>query len=234
MEFKDRVRSLRREHNITTTELAAHFGKSDTAIRMWETGRSKPDADTLIKLAKYFECTTDYLLGVSNDESIESVHAKQDLLVEFWDCLSKTGKEESVLSCLNLILWHNLRTIDTETGQNTVDVFFGILNNLARAADYDLGFVDSLYKTRNVNISEYSELAKSLEVVKRATEGIVELYFSQRLLALETVVKSFASSNEDVATIENISSMLRKDVNASNALAKFNLAFEDMIKHGMV
>ena len=38
---------------------------------MWETGRSKPDADTLIKLAQYFDCTTDYLLGLSEYRNAE-------------------------------------------------------------------------------------------------------------------------------------------------------------------
>jgi len=42
------------------------LGKSDAAIRMWETGKSKPDADTLVKLSFYFDCSVDYLLGLSD------------------------------------------------------------------------------------------------------------------------------------------------------------------------
>lgn len=66
MEFKERLKLLRNERVLPTTQLAAHLDKSESAIRMWETGKSKPDADTLIKLAEYFDCATDYLLGLSD------------------------------------------------------------------------------------------------------------------------------------------------------------------------
>lgn len=72
MEFKDRIRSLRKEAHMTTTALAAELNKSDTAIRMWETGKSKPDADTLIRLVSLFKCSADYLLGLSDFKSRES------------------------------------------------------------------------------------------------------------------------------------------------------------------
>ena len=65
MEFSDVLRSLRESRKLSAAQLAGAFEKSEGAIRMWETGRSKPDADTLIKLAQYFNCTTDYLLGLS-------------------------------------------------------------------------------------------------------------------------------------------------------------------------
>ena len=69
MEFKNRIKHLRNKKGITTTQLAAHIEKGEAAIRMWEIGRSKPDCDTLIKLAKYFNCKTDYLLGLAEPET---------------------------------------------------------------------------------------------------------------------------------------------------------------------
>lgn len=66
MELKDRLKRLRTQSKISLAELASLFSKSESAIRMWEIGRSKPDADTLIKLAKYFGCTADYLLGLDD------------------------------------------------------------------------------------------------------------------------------------------------------------------------
>lgn len=66
MEFKDRIKTTRMERGISPAQLAGYLGKSESAVRAWEIERSKPDADTLIKLAKYFNCTTDYLLGLSD------------------------------------------------------------------------------------------------------------------------------------------------------------------------
>ena len=71
MEFKDRVKTLRQDKNISLTNLGALIGKTESACRAWELGRSKPDVDTLIKLAEYFNCTTDYLLGLSNFKNEE-------------------------------------------------------------------------------------------------------------------------------------------------------------------
>lgn len=66
MEFKDRIKSLRREKSMTQSQIAALLGKSEGAVRAWEIDRSKPDVDTLIKLAEYFNCSTDYLLGLDD------------------------------------------------------------------------------------------------------------------------------------------------------------------------
>jgi len=66
MDFGKRIKHLREEKNVSATQLAFHIGKGESAVRMWEIGRSKPDADTLIKIADFFDCTTDYLLGLSN------------------------------------------------------------------------------------------------------------------------------------------------------------------------
>ena len=84
-EFKDRIKLLREGKNITPTQLGALFDKTESAARAWELGRSKPDADTLIKLARYFGCSTDYLLGLSeykNDEEKQQFINKAELLVK--------------------------------------------------------------------------------------------------------------------------------------------------------
>jgi transcriptional regulator with XRE-family HTH domain len=69
MEFKDRIRAVRNERGMSQTQLASELDKGESAVRMWEIGRSKPDADTLIKLAEFFGCTTDYLLGLSDTKN---------------------------------------------------------------------------------------------------------------------------------------------------------------------
>jgi len=66
MEFKERIKILRLEKDITQAQLAVAFDKSESAIRTWESGKFKPDADTLIRLAEYFGCSIDYMLGLSD------------------------------------------------------------------------------------------------------------------------------------------------------------------------
>ena len=66
MQFKDRIRELRNERKMSVSDMAKTFGKSESAIRMWEAGKNKPDADTLIELARFIGCSTDYLLGLTD------------------------------------------------------------------------------------------------------------------------------------------------------------------------
>lgn len=85
MEFKERIKDARLERGLTQTQLASHLEKGESAVRMWEIGRSKPDADTLIKLARFFDCTTDYLLGLSDDKNAaqtNKVNIEHDDLAE--------------------------------------------------------------------------------------------------------------------------------------------------------
>lgn len=63
MEIKDRIRYLRESRDWTITDLAKNAEVGRTTIIQIETGRNKPSADVLEKLADVFEVSTDYLLG---------------------------------------------------------------------------------------------------------------------------------------------------------------------------
>lgn len=60
------IKELRREKGISQRELAAAMGLGTTAINNYENGYRTPDADVVIRLSKYFDVSTDYLLGMSH------------------------------------------------------------------------------------------------------------------------------------------------------------------------
>ena len=66
MEFKYRLRDLRREKNLTGAELGKILNLKKTTISSWENGKSYPEVETLLKLAKYFDVSLDYLMGLNN------------------------------------------------------------------------------------------------------------------------------------------------------------------------
>lgn len=47
------------------SDLAKRVGVSTAIVSRWETGRNEPKCCHLLKLAKAFGCTTDYLVGLS-------------------------------------------------------------------------------------------------------------------------------------------------------------------------
>lgn len=60
----ERIKELRSENNLTQTELANATGISQNAIAQWENEKRTPNINAIIALAKFFEVSTDYLLGV--------------------------------------------------------------------------------------------------------------------------------------------------------------------------
>ncbi len=56
------IKELRKEQNMTQTQLAKLLQTTQDTISLWELGKSVPDIYALIKLSKIFNVTTDYLL----------------------------------------------------------------------------------------------------------------------------------------------------------------------------
>lgn len=66
MEFKDRLKELRIENNLSQMQLSLKTGLSQSAIAKWELGKTEPTASAIITLAKFFNETTDYILGLES------------------------------------------------------------------------------------------------------------------------------------------------------------------------
>ena len=64
--FNTKLRELRNYKGITQAELAKHLDVTQQAVGRWEKAITSPDYETLKKLAAYFNVTTDYLLGLSD------------------------------------------------------------------------------------------------------------------------------------------------------------------------
>lgn len=60
--FGDRIKSLREQRGKTQKQLADIIGVTPAAIGLYEQNRRTPDAETLKKLANYFDVSIDYLL----------------------------------------------------------------------------------------------------------------------------------------------------------------------------
>ena len=66
MNFQERLKELRLANNMSQMDLALATGISQSAIAKWELGKTEPTATAIIVLAKFFDETTDYLLGLTD------------------------------------------------------------------------------------------------------------------------------------------------------------------------
>ena len=59
----NKIRELRKEKNLTQTDLAKRLNTTTSNVSGWECGKWQPDNDTLIRLAEILDVSVDYLLG---------------------------------------------------------------------------------------------------------------------------------------------------------------------------
>ncbi len=65
--FSDILDSLMFERELNVTRLAEEIGVGATTIRRYLHAQCTPTVENLIKLADFFQCTTDFLLGRENE-----------------------------------------------------------------------------------------------------------------------------------------------------------------------
>lgn len=65
--------SERHRLGLTQLELADRIGVSVNAVSAWENGSFEPNSNSLKKLSQLFSCSTDYLLGLTNERTVTAI-----------------------------------------------------------------------------------------------------------------------------------------------------------------
>lgn len=83
-DFGYRLKKLRRQHHLSQTQVANRLNLSKTSISGYENNVKTPSQDVLIKLAGLYRVSTDYLLGLDDEEmiSVKGLTHQQKRLVE--------------------------------------------------------------------------------------------------------------------------------------------------------
>ncbi len=69
----ERLKQLRIKNGLKQQELANMFGLSSGTISFYESEQRKPDIEFIVAVAKYFDVSTDYLLGLTNATDKENI-----------------------------------------------------------------------------------------------------------------------------------------------------------------
>lgn len=67
----DKLKSLRAEKKLTQKQVADRIGLAISAVSSYESGTRYPSYDVLVKLARIFHVSTDYLLGMTDKRNID-------------------------------------------------------------------------------------------------------------------------------------------------------------------
>lgn len=60
-----RIAKLRKDRGLTQMQFAKYLGKATSTIAMWETNNREPAQQHIIKIAKFFGVSVDYLMGMN-------------------------------------------------------------------------------------------------------------------------------------------------------------------------
>ncbi len=67
MLFSERLKEVREKNKISMRKLAEDMGISVSNISFYESGKSVPSIEVLFNFARYFQISTDYLLGLTDE-----------------------------------------------------------------------------------------------------------------------------------------------------------------------
>lgn len=68
--FNIRIKELRCAKGITQVELASQLGVTKQCISNWENDNIQPSIDMLMRTAQLFRVSTDYLLGLTDEQPL--------------------------------------------------------------------------------------------------------------------------------------------------------------------
>ncbi len=110
--FSYRLTVLLDENNMSQTQLAKKIGTSNVTICRYLTCERVPRLDVVTKIASVFNVSLDYLLGLSNDKSIDAPNENLDvnfaLLINKLYCLEENSHlSKSQIELLKKILLAN-------------------------------------------------------------------------------------------------------------------------------
>lgn len=111
------LRHLMDERSINQETLAIETGKTRQTISQYVNGISEPGYDTLVKIANFFNVSTDYLLGISETKT-------QNQSIQ--DIVNQLGLPENIVNLL--IAWNSIEASAHRSLEETTALERDIIN----------------------------------------------------------------------------------------------------------
>ena len=78
----DRIRLLRESKRLKQFELSKELNVTKQMMSFYENDKRQPDLNMIVKIALYFNVSTDYLLGITKRMNIQGDTMIQNLIAE--------------------------------------------------------------------------------------------------------------------------------------------------------
>ena len=77
-----RLKEIRRDHHDTQEKLAEKLHVSTSAVSKWEQGTAEPSLDCLVQICRMYEVSSDFLLGLTDDDPFLTKKKRSKLSAE--------------------------------------------------------------------------------------------------------------------------------------------------------
>ena len=92
----DRIKMLRTAQNISQAELAKKLDITRSSVNAWEQGFSIPSTNYLVELSKLFHVSTDYLLGLKQNASLDVTGLNTEQMRILYELTEHFRKEKQI------------------------------------------------------------------------------------------------------------------------------------------
>lgn len=172
----EKIKSLRKEKNISQEIFANYLGVSFQAVSKWENGNTMPDVTMIPAIASFFGVSTDELFDFNLYEIEKNVDAIVDEYSKYWYA-DKAKAEQVIREGLkkypgNDILLNCLIGVLSELGKNDEVITVGKV--LVESTKHD----DVRFDAYRIMAEAYKAKGE-YQLAKDAVEHIPEIYFSK-------------------------------------------------------
>lgn len=104
MDTLERILELQKQSGLTVKALEAATGISNGSFSKWKKGTYAPNAEAVLRLAKYFHVSTDYLFCLSDSPypKVEiSLTGKEKILIDAYRAADDMGQLNIIYVCLD-------------------------------------------------------------------------------------------------------------------------------------
>lgn len=67
MDYRERIKNVREDHDLTQAQVGKLLDKSQQGYNHIEMGRAELKIDDLIRLCKFYDLSADYLIGLTDN-----------------------------------------------------------------------------------------------------------------------------------------------------------------------
>lgn len=189
-QFPTTLRKLIERKNTTIKAVADFIGVSRQAVSQYQDGSTQPNAETIVKIAEFFNVTTDYLLTGKNRNIDESMNISCDF----------TGLSRNAVDTLRQLNTTKCKTISQIIESNE---FLNIVHIII-SAQYNKDLLlpnDAPIVNRISNILSEKKRSESEKISERFAEqvaqrGLAPFYKQEVIEDITTIFNRLTESGE--------------------------------------